>query len=333
MFESKRKRWVDSVNEAVKEIARFQSGEIKPLRTGIWFLDEICMGGLFPGDIITIGGKSGGGKSYLLQRIERNIFDLNPEAKIALLRMNFEMPVMKLLLNDLKVGTGLKMSDILLKKPENPEIFKLILDKQRSNNIYHIEIALNAADFFKETESFILDNLDKDNILVSIDHIALTGEKDEIDRIMKHCIYFKQKYKKITFIILTQLNRNINERTNPKDMAPRTSDIYESSSMEHASDIILIPHNPFLMGIEKYLSLERDSYAYLSDFFLPGKGKYANLDPFGNIFYHFVKIRTPDDTVTRTIFAERMVGYKHKMTDREYEKQPIPNRRDIIDAF
>ena len=58
-------------DEAVKSIAQFQSGAIKPISTGFSWLDGHLLGGFLPSTIMTIGGLSNHGKTYLMQKLEK----------------------------------------------------------------------------------------------------------------------------------------------------------------------------------------------------------------------------------------------------------------------
>lgn len=332
---TKRRKWKDSVKDSVKEIAKYQRGERKPLDTGFSHLNENALGGLLPGDIITIGGLSGHGKTFFLQRIENNLISLNPDADIALLRLNFEMSVQKLVLRRLKLESGLKMTQILLEQPDEARkaLFKSIVDKERLDYIDHIEEALTAEEFLEECTAFLEENVEKTNCIITIDHIALikassTEKKTAVDRVMEHCINLKKLYHNVTFIILTQLNREIEGRTNRAELQPKMGDIYQSSTMAFASDLIIVVHNPYKLGHKEYMVVNRDDHDYMEEFFVPSNGKkesaYVSFATKTTIFYHYIKVRTPDGEDYREVFGE-FFGKKRAIQ--------TTNTKESIDEF
>jgi replicative DNA helicase len=339
---SKRKKWKDAVNEAAKKLNQYQLGNLKPLDTGFEHLNENGLGGLYNQDIIVIAGLPGSGKTWFLQRIEKNLQELNPDSKIAFLRMAWEMSTFRLVTRLLKQKTNKLMTDILLKTPSDKDrqIFKGILDQEREQEADHIEEALTPEEFFQEAEEFLKENISKDSCIISIDHIALARAKkgdvkQAVDEIVGHCILLKQRYPNVIFIILSQLNREIEGRTAEKDAAPRMSDLYQSSTFGHGADMIIVVDNPFRRKLHNYMVVAKDAYDYMFDFFvekdksLDSKKKWASFETFNTIFYHYLKVRTPDGNTYRDVFAER-IG-PPKMSDEDYSRQkmPIPKKADI----
>ena len=90
-------------DETVELIAKFKSGELKPIPTGIDHLDEALLGGLLPGTVLGIVGRSGHGKSYDMERIQRKI--LNDEPDVIYMNANWELSHFKLLVRDISFRT------------------------------------------------------------------------------------------------------------------------------------------------------------------------------------------------------------------------------------
>src|SRR5690606_28123549 len=122
-----------------------------------------------------------------------------------------------------------------------------------------VESPLTSEEFLVEVEDFLKANIAKTNCLITLDHIGLSAGKDNkktTDEIMHHCVMLKKKYTNPTFIILTHLNREIEGRTHPMDLAPRQGDLYQSSTMAQAADGIVVVHNPYkIIGHKPYLNL------------------------------------------------------------------------------
>ena len=62
------------------------------------------------------------------------------------------------------------------------------------------------------------------------------------------------------------MNRNIEERDNPKNSAPRKGDLYQSDFLYQLSDIIIVVHNPFKLGLEEHMVVGQDMYKHLVNF-------------------------------------------------------------------
>jgi replicative DNA helicase len=316
---SKIKQWTDSVNLAVKEIGRFQSGESRPLSCGIPHVDINLVGGLRGKTIFTLAGYTGMGKTYLSQRIINGTIENNPNSKIAVLKMNFEMSVSELILRRLQMETHLSIEEILLSPPSDAALFKSIIDKERGSSTVHIEQALTPEEFEKECRIFLDSNTDKDLAIIELDHCSLVQGEDKkraVDKMVEICIKLKQEYDNSFFLLLAQLNRSLEGRTLITELAPRLSDVYASSTMGFASTVILIVHQPSRMGIQKYLTLNVEKYHYLSDFFIEGNSdRWASLDTYKTIFYHYVKNRVSSEIPD--IFAERygVAPIEKKYTD------------------
>jgi hypothetical protein len=118
-----------------------------------------------------------------------------------------------------------------------------------------------------------------------------SDESTSIARLITHIIKLKREVKNLTIIILCQLNRQLKERiANPKEHFPRTTDFYYSSKIEHASDVQIVIHNPFLLGIDEYGAVNTERYSYLDEYLIP-KNKYSTFKTQGLIFFHYVKVR------------------------------------------
>ena len=66
---------VSKISKSVFEtLLKYQKGELTPIVTNRPWLDEI-FGGLLPGDIVTVAGQSGGGKTFESQRLKNAIMN------------------------------------------------------------------------------------------------------------------------------------------------------------------------------------------------------------------------------------------------------------------
>ena len=326
------KSWKDSVNDAVKDIIKYQNKEKTPFKSGIEHFDQNTLGGIYPGDCIVVAGLPSHGKSFFNAEIEGGILEFAESSgqKVSLLRFNLEMSVKKLLMRELRKETGLKMSQILLEKPKDLSSFKAVCDRQRRDNVYHCELAPNSKEFETLCRKFIADNIESDLILISLDHIALAKgaeAKKTIDEIMSVVIALKMEFKeKVSFIILSQLNRDIEARTGMEEF-PKLSDVYMSSTMAFAADVLIVVMNPHIMGKIRYGSLQVKNNPQLSNFFIEGKvtsSGYGSLVTKGVVYYHYIKLRMPDSEEFLSTFG------KYIYIDNPKEKHtPLSDKEEV----
>ena len=257
--------------------------------------------------VIFVTGNSG--KSYLLQQLETDVFnkELNPDCDdYVLLRVNWEMSVFKLLLRRLKSSLGETLTDLLFKEPskEVSEKMKIECDAERIENIYYLEDPTSPEDFYRQVGMFLQEHKDKKQVFVSIDHIALVlskngNKKQAIDETVEYIIRMVKEYPNASFIPITQLNRDIEGRTDVRFLSPRRSDIYASDTIFQASDMVVVIHNPYKLGFDKYMSFETKDYKYLTEFMTKPSDRKSNFATRHLIFHHFLKIREIDDSIDK----------------------------------
>lgn len=331
----------DLIEEAVETIRQYQTGEKKPIRFTKPWMNKNLLGGLFPGNIIGIAGSSGHGKSTLLQELENDIFDddLNPDNKnFILLRNNYEMAVFKLYLRDLKRGLDMKIADILGGEfsEEQERLAKGIQEKGSNPRVKYFENPQTPTDWFSIMCSFCEEHKEASHIIISIDHIALVkqtagGKKDGIDNLVEYMNLLRHIYKNVSFIILSQLNRNIEERDNPRHSAPRKGDLYQSDFLFQISDVIIVVHNPYKLGLQEHMVMGQDQYQHLNSFKKdPGK-KTTVFNTKGYIFYHFIKMREDEDGSLSDLYIERLQKSELRFKTAEPELPKMEPNADLFD--
>lgn len=292
----------ETTAESFRNIKDGQSGVYKPIVTRFEHLNTICHGGLTKQKIYSIGALSAFGKSHFLRQLETDIFDeeLNPEAKenVILLKVDWEMSKEEMILSKVHAKTNKPYDYLMFEQPdqETKEAFNEVYLELHSDHIYETFDTYRPDDFYTDVKAFTDEHRDKKQIVLTIDNINLvdTENSDEskaIAKLITHIIKLKREVKNLTIIILCQLNRDLKERVlNPKEHFPRTTDFYYSSKIEHASDVQIVLHNPFLLGIDEYGAVNTERYSYLDKYLTP-KNKYSTFKTQGLIFFHYVKVR------------------------------------------
>jgi hypothetical protein len=116
----------------------------------------------------------------------------------------------------------------------------------------------------------------------------------------------KNKYDNVSFIILSQLNRNIEERENAKNSAPKKGDLYQSDFLYQLSDVILVVHNPFKLGVQEHMVVHQDMYPMFNHYKLTPEKRTSPFRTRGLIFYHFIKLREDDDGTVLDLWIDEL---------------------------
>lgn len=349
----------EEIDKAVKEISDIQRKVMRPIRFRYEHLNKNILGGAFPNTIIGIAGISGSGKSFTVQMLEEDLFNpaLNPQWEdVRLLRCNFEMPVRSLLLRRISRATNMDIDEILEDIPSSDYMdqIKKVANKERSERIFYYPDMVTPEIFEKDIETFLINNKEEGkkigrpiHSVISVDHMALieaqSDQKSAIDKLVKIMNRLKKNYL-VTFIMISQLNRDINKRiSNPMEHAPRRDDLYQTDTMYHLADYIVIIHRPELLGIDNYMAFKEHKYPWIDDCF---KNNRTSFKTEGLVFWHYIKLREQTKKRKQTsINIEIIPGYERLYHSRsggvllpgpptpEPERAYIPPENDGNDLF
>lgn len=315
--------------ETVDTIRKFQSGELKPIATGISHLDDALLGGLTPGIVLGIVGRSSHGKSYDMERIQRHI--LKTQEEVIYVNCNWELSHFKLLLRDISQRTGESIDKILFEEPTEDRQLKLesIFEDNRTDNVLYQNEPVNPEDFRIDIEKVILENPNK-KIVVAIDNlenilISKGSQKESMDALLYQVNRLKNIHPYICFIVLNQMNQNYLLRMdNPKNQRPIDSDIYGSDQLYKLCDVLYVKLIPWKLGIhEKFMVFHKDMYDWLDEHKAYGNANIASFDPYGRAFYFYLKLRAvKDEKNVQDLHIEQM--FKKNSTDNRVEKANMP---------
>lgn len=339
------KRAKDLVERAKEQIKRYQSGQDTPIKTRYAHFNENCLGGIFKQMIITIAGVSGSGKTHILQEIENDVFnkELNPNCDdYVLLRCNWEMSVFKLILRKLKIKLDKTMKAILFQKVNKDEedSFKRVYDSESSENIYYLEEPCDPKTWYEAVKEFLTIHKNKKQVLITIDHLALVrdllgNKKKSMDDLVEYINSLKKEFDNVSFILISQANRDIEGRIDVRHLSPKRSDLYNTDTLFQISDIVLFAHNPYKLGHEKYMVVSPLRYEYLIEFMDKPSNKRTNFLTKGYVFWHYLKIREIEDMENiKDIYVERLYAPNLRDKLKEELKNKIEEKQDevIIDS-
>lgn len=312
---------------SVELLKKFKSGKLKPISTGIPHLDESLLGGLLPGTVLGIGARSGQGKSYDSERIQRYI--LKNEKNIIYVNANWEMSFFKLLVRDISYRSGQSAKEVLFNPvtKENQEELKAIVDTHRTDNVFYQNEPVTAEVFNDDIEE-IVRRFPNHKIVVSVDNLenilnSAGGQKQSMDLLLSKINKLKNIHWFISFIILNQLNNNYTLRLDDlRKHKPLDSDLYGTDQLLKLCDVLYVKVLPWKLGItDKFWVFHKDMFPWLENFKIYDDSKdIASFDPFGTVYYFYLKLRQPpDEKNIQNVFAERM--FTREETTIPYEKE------------
>ena len=279
----------EATSEILKYIEQRRVGNVKSLKTRWEKFNNVCMGGIEPNSIYTIGGISGVGKSSFMNSLETDLITLNPDVDFAILSFNFEM------LSSRQVGR--KLSKTLKKTTQelySGNSYQVLTDSDmdriereaeriKTYPIYYVDIPGSVEEIRDTIIQF--SNLDfiKDKwLIITLDHTLLTkGKSTDKEREtlanLQYMFMEMKKYNQNTIIQLSQINReieNVERLNNPSMHFPTRRDIFGGEAVYQASDYVIVLHRPEILHLKVY-----------------GMGKW----PVANMIYmHFLKNREGD---------------------------------------
>ena len=260
---------VESTREAARYINDRRLGLIKSLTTPWFKYNEIAMGGLEWNTIHTIGGRSGSGKTAILNQLETQLGFLNEDEDFDILSFNFEMLSRNLVgrkfASALDKTTQELYSGKLGQKLDDETYAKVLEEgaKIAKLNVHYVEHSGTVEQIENTIHNFIGKALEKDQnrgLVVLLDHtILVQGKQGELERIvlgelMTMFNRLKKLYK-IAFVVLTQLNRDIessDRMTDPHRHFPLRKDVFGGDMVYQFSDVVMVSMNPEQMGLQSY---------------------------------------------------------------------------------
>lgn len=316
------------VNDTIKLIQKFQTGEIKPVSTGIKHLDKALNGGLLPGTVLGIVARAAHGKSYDAERIQRHITKEHDD--VLYINANWELSYFKILIRDICQQTGLTTEEVLFKVQEGDSLDKLkeICNSHRTDRVLYQNEPVTPEVFSQDIESVIEANKDK-KIVVSIDNlenilVSKGDQKTSMDALLYQVNRLKNLHPFISFIILNQMNNNYTLRMDDlKKQKPLDSDIYGTDQLTKLCDVLYVKIIPFKLGIrDQFMVFWKGAYSWLEEFKIKGKKDLAHFDPVGVAYYFYLKRRTADPKDIQDVFAERL--FTRADVDLEPEPEETP---------
>ncbi len=250
--------------EAIEYMERRKDGTIKSVKTPWASFNNAGVDGLEYGSIVTIAGRPGSGKTAIVKEFTTNIKKFNPHEDIAVLDFQFEMSsrttgvrefssvIKKSYKELLSVGKPLPQAEI--------DYLKDYSNRNKNKEIYQIDKPMTVTQMEEAIIAFI--KMVNKPVIVTIDHSILikrsASEKDVFDTLysLGEMLTRIKKVWDIIFIVLTQMNRTIEDQTRKipgtAGNYPTSADIFGADSLLMHSDLLVVINKPFNYNLELY---------------------------------------------------------------------------------
>jgi replicative DNA helicase len=270
------KQYGEVMSEGIKYIHSRASGAIKSLKTQWKQFNKIGLNGIEWQSLYVIAARPGVGKTLIAASLTRELQRLNPEQDFAVLHFQFEMLGRNMALRELSATSGLNIRYLQSAQDDGmPPLtsadfnkLKEYASKQTTRKEYIIDKALTVNEMRSAIFNFY--NTMKKPFVITLDHTLLvkqSGSENNKQATLQNLAIMMTEMKNmlpVTFIILTQLNREIDdpERQKPTGRGeghyPTESDVFGSDFLLQCADVMIAFNRPAkynlgLYGPNKYI--------------------------------------------------------------------------------
>lgn len=275
------KHYGDVMEEGIHYIHSRATGSIKSLKTQWSQFNSIGLNGIEWQSLYVIAARPGVGKTLIAASLTRELQRLNSEQEFAVLHFQFEMLGRNMALRELSSANNMNIR--FLQSANDPGMppltgsdFNQLKDyasKQKARNEYIVDKALTVSELGNAVRTFY--KTYKIPFVVTLDHTLLvkqSGSESNRQVTLQNLATLLTELKNelpVTFLILTQLNREIDdaERQKPGLLSnyPTEADVYGSDFLLQCADVMIAYNRPAkynlqLYGPLKYIIKPTDKY-------------------------------------------------------------------------
>ena len=285
----------DSLRKAILKIKARRQGDLKSLKTSwVRFNDAFC-DGLEWKTITVVGARPGVGKTLFMEQLVNDVITENTDQDFRVLKFQFEMVDETNGIRKLSMNTGSDYNTLMSKgklidkaifqkcvdvyeKTEHTDVIDVIYDPCTVDEMCAtIHAYMEQYKVQKGVDQNNNATYDYKNTLVTIDHSSLfrvaKQEKDKFEMLYalgEALTKMKKKYP-IAFIVLSQLNRNIDHPDRSKDGQYGNyvldSDLFGADALLQHADVVIGINKPFsrkirFYGPERYIVNDEELLAF-----------------------------------------------------------------------
>lgn len=244
-----------------------KDGTIKSLVTPWERVNIAGVAGIEWGTAVLLGARSGVGKSLWKDQLVNQAFKLNPDQKFRVLQYEYEMP--SVMSNVRELGAHLKRTYQYVCSAAENELSEMLSDQEIHQCVEYFKNKVSkigdvwdsrvdiieqhlTVPQFKQSVLDYAHQYPEDDILITVDHIRLTEWNGDNENAMLRDLsktiielkrYVRPNNKRISFILLNHLNRNILDQSRCDESKYANyvtdQDIYGSDTIFQAVEIVI----------------------------------------------------------------------------------------------
>ena len=276
----------DALRKALLKMKARRSGELKSLKSS-WpkFNDAFC-DGLEWRTITVVGARPGTGKTLFMEQLISDIIEENKDHKFRVLKFQFEMLDETNGIRKLSLNTASDYNTLMSKgEPVDKDLYLRCVqyyEETEKTDVIDVVYDPCTVDEMCATIHYYME-AHKDeqgnytNALVTIDHSALLkvgkGQKDKFEVLyaLGEALTYMKKHYPVAFLVLSQLNRNIDNPDRSKDgdygNYVLDSDLFGADALLQHADVVLGINKPAIRkirfyGPERFIVSDEDLLAF-----------------------------------------------------------------------
>ena len=261
----------DALRKALLKMKARRSGELKSLKSS-WpkFNDAFC-DGLEWRTITVVGARPGTGKTLFMEQLISDIIEENKDHKFRVLKFQFEMLDETNGIRKLSLNTASDYNTLMSKgEPVDKDLYLRCVqyyEQTAETDVIDVVYDPCTVDEMCATIHYYMEkHKDEEgnytNALVTIDHSALLkvgkGQRDKFEVLyaLGEALTYMKKHYPVAFLVLSQLNRNIDNPDRSKDgdygNYVLDSDLFGADALLQHADVVLGINKPSIRKIRFY---------------------------------------------------------------------------------
>lgn len=261
----------DALRKALLKMKARRSGELKSLKSS-WpkFNDAFC-DGLEWRTITVVGARPGTGKTLFMEQLISDIIEENKDHKFRVLKFQFEMLDETNGIRKLSLNTASDYNTLMSKgEPVDKDLYARCVqyyEETEKTDVIDVVYDPCTVDEMCATIHYYMEahkdeNGNYTNALVTIDHSALLkvgkGQRDKFEVLyaLGEALTYMKKHYPVAFLVLSQLNRNIDNPDRSKDgdygNYVLDSDLFGADALLQHADVVLGINKPAIRKIRFY---------------------------------------------------------------------------------
>ena len=266
---------IEAFDEALTHIKARQEGRRKSLITSWPKFNEALLDGIEWNTLTVIGARPGTGKTFFIDQLCAEVVALNQDEHFRILQFQLEMPGRTSAIRELSILTQKDYKSLnsagnnKLSDHDYDKCVNYVEKLRRNSRVDVVYDACTVEEFMSTIHHYIEKHVTHINgkkvyckTLITVDHSTLfkksARDKDKFDMLynLGEAITFMKKNYPVSFIILSQLNRNIDSPDRAEDGKYGNyvldSDIFGADALLQHSDTLIGINRPGLKKIKFY---------------------------------------------------------------------------------